>query len=154
MSNFRSEDLSSLKDITDRERPYLDDFKYLDVSSKRELGELFSKNFYFGCEADDKTTVWAFDERFGSRLKPVFSSDISHWDALVMAETVPEAYELLEDGLLSEADFRDFAFANAVRLHGGMNPSFFAGTAVEAAARDELEAFGRSKTVPEPSSVH
>ena len=36
-------------------------------------------------------------------------------DALV------EAHELVEDELMSPADFRDFAFANAVRLHGGMN---------------------------------
>jgi predicted TIM-barrel fold metal-dependent hydrolase len=138
MSNFRAEDLSSLKDITDRERPYLDDFKALDISSKKELAELFSRNFYFGCEADDRTTAWAFDERFGARLKPVFSSDLSHWDALIMADTVPEAYELLEDGLVTENDFRDFTFANAVRLHGGMNPIFFKGTTVESAAAEEI----------------
>lgn len=138
LSNFRAEDLTSLKDITDRERPYIDDFKALDVSSEEELAELFSRNFYFGCEADDKTTAWAFDERLGARLKPVFSSDISHWDALIMAETVPEAYELLEDGLLTEEDFREFTFANAVHLHGHMNPEFFTGTTVEAAAAAEL----------------
>jgi hypothetical protein len=89
-------------------------------------------------EPDDKTTAWAFDERFGVRLEPVFSSDISHWDALIMADTVPEAYELLEDGLLTEQDFREFTFANAVRLHGGMNADFFKGTTVEAAATEEL----------------
>ena len=34
--------------------------------------------------------------------------------------------------------FRDFAFANAVRLHGGMNPGFFKGTVVEKATADLL----------------
>ena len=38
----------------------------------------------------------------------------------------------------TKADFKDIAFANAVRLHGGMNPSFFAGTAVEDAAAKVL----------------
>jgi len=35
-------------------------------------------------------------------------------------------------------DFRDFMFANPVRLHAGMNPEFFAGTRVEQAVRTEL----------------
>jgi hypothetical protein len=37
-------------------------------------------------------------------------------------------------------DFRDFAFANAARFFGGANPSFFAGTAVEATAAEVLTA--------------
>ena len=53
-----------------------------------------------------------------------------------MLSPVPEAYELVEDGLITEADFRDFTFANAVRLWGQQNPRFFEGTRVakEAAA--------------------
>jgi hypothetical protein len=47
---------------------------------------------------------------------------------------VAEAFELVEDGLIGEEDFADIAFRNAVRLHGGMNPRFFEGTAVEDAA--------------------
>jgi hypothetical protein len=39
---------------------------------------------------------------------------------------------------MSKSDFRNFAFENAVRLHGGMNPDFFRGTAVESAANDVL----------------
>ena len=31
-------------------------------------------------------------------------------------------------------DFRDFSFANTVRLFGGTNPRFFEGTAVQDAA--------------------
>jgi hypothetical protein len=33
-----------------------------------------------------------------------------------MAHVVPEAYELVGDGLISEDDFRDFVCANAVRF--------------------------------------
>ena len=49
---------------------------------------------------------------------------------------MPEAYELVEDGLITADDFRDFTFANAVRLWGTQNPRFFEGTRVakEAAA--------------------
>jgi hypothetical protein len=48
-----------------------------------------------------------------------------------MHDVLPEAYELVEEGLLTADDFRDFTFANAVRLWGGVNPRFFEGTAVE-----------------------
>ena len=43
-----------------------------------------------------------------------------------------------EDGLASAADFRDFTFANVVRLFGRQNPRFFAGTRVAAAAEAVL----------------
>ena len=51
-----------------------------------------------------------------------------------MMEVLPEAYELVEDGLITTEDFRDFTFANAVRLWGIQNPKFFEGTAVGKAA--------------------
>jgi hypothetical protein len=53
-----------------------------------------------------------------------------------MREPLPEAYELVEDGVLTTANFRDFVFENAVRLWGTQNPRFFEGTSVakEAAA--------------------
>jgi hypothetical protein len=49
---------------------------------------------------------------------------------------LPEAHELVEDELITKDDFRDFTFANAVRLWGTQNPHFFEGTRVakEAAA--------------------
>jgi hypothetical protein len=48
-----------------------------------------------------------------------------------MRDVVKEAYELVEHGLLTEADFRDFMFANPARLWTTMNPNFFKGTRVE-----------------------
>jgi hypothetical protein len=53
---------------------------------------------------------------------------------------VPEAYELVEHGLLSDDDFRDFMFTNAVRFWGEVNPEFFKGTAVEKEAGRVLAA--------------
>jgi hypothetical protein len=67
---------------------------------------------------------------FGARINAIFSSDIGHFDVPDMLQPVPEAYELVEDGLITPADFRDFTFANAVRLWGTQNPRFFEGTRV------------------------
>jgi hypothetical protein len=91
-------------------------------------------NFHFGCEADDPINAWAFNAKvnpYGARLKAIFSSDISHWDVPNMAEVVEEAYELVEKGVITETDFRDFVFGNPVSFFGGMNPDFFKGTVVE-----------------------
>src|SRR5437660_12408919 len=56
-----------------------------------------------------------------------------------MREVVPEAYELVEDELITAADFRDFTFANVVRLFGKANPRFFEGTRVARAAAEVLQ---------------
>jgi hypothetical protein len=83
----------------------------------------------------------AFDERlnpFGARLNAMFGSDLGHFDVPDMRLVLHEAFEPVEDGIMTMQDFRDFGFENAVRLHGGMNPNFFAGTAVEEAASDVL----------------
>jgi hypothetical protein len=69
----------------------------------------------------------------------VFSSDFTHFDVPDFAEVVPEAFEMLERGHMTEQDFREFTFTNAARLHTGNNPAFFAGTAVERAVADELK---------------
>ena len=88
-------------------------------------------------EADDRANALAFDTRLtplGVRFQAVFGSDIGHFDVPDDTRVLEEARELLEEGLIGVEDFRDFTFANAVRLHGGMNPDFFVGTAVEDAA--------------------
>ena len=79
-------------------------------------------------------TALAFDARLGLRLKPLFGSDISHFDVVDAAETVAEAWELVEHGLITADDFRELTFTNAVHLYQKMNPRFFVGTVVESAA--------------------
>ena len=44
------------------------------------------------------------------------------------------------DELVTPADFRDFTFANVVRLFGKGNPNFFAGTRVAGEAAAVLDA--------------
>ena len=74
----------------------------------------------------------------GARLRPIFGSDISHWDVPDMTEPVEEAYELVEDGVIGEREFRELMFLNPARLHAEMNPGFFDGTVCEHAVRAEL----------------
>jgi predicted TIM-barrel fold metal-dependent hydrolase len=118
----------------------LDDFAACNISRKEDWVELYAKPFYFGCEADDRMNVTAFGRAnpFGARINAIFSSDIGHFDVPNMLHPVPEAHELVEDGLITPEDFRDFAFANAVRLWGTQNPRFFEGTVVAQAAADVL----------------
>jgi hypothetical protein len=55
-----------------------------------------------------------------------------------MMDVRPETYEPVEEELITVDDFRDFTFANAVRLWGTVNPAFFKGTVVEKQAADVL----------------
>lgn len=129
----------SLEELTAREyQESLDDFAAARVGSAAELYERFARNFYFGCEADDVTTAWAFDTHGNHRLQPIFSSDVGHFDVVDMTEVLAEAYELVEHGLITADDFRDFVFTNPVRLHTAMNPDFFKGTVVEDAVANVL----------------
>ena len=82
--------------------------------------------------------MWAFDPRMGVRLRPVFSSDFTHFDVPDFRDVIPEAFEMVEKGFVTEQDFREFTFTNAARLHTRNNPDFFKGTVVEQAVADEL----------------
>ena len=116
------------------ERDGVDDFAAANVNSIDELLDRLVPNFYYGCEADDRMNVTAFDTRVlpgGRKLNAMFSSDFGHWDVTDMAGVLVEAHELVEDGLLSDEDFADFVFHNPARLFAGMDPEFFIGTAVE-----------------------
>lgn len=115
-----------------------DDFAAAGIASKDDIRSTFSTNFYFGCEADDRTTLWAFDPRMGFRLRPVFSSDFTHFDVPDFAEVIPEAFEMVEKRFVTEQDFREFTFSNAARLHTRNNPNFFKDTVVEHAVDQEL----------------
>jgi hypothetical protein len=125
---------NTLEALTDREygEP-LDDFGAVPCADADELRREFATHFYFGCEADDPTTAWAFDPHGRHRLHPIFSSDVGHFDVTDMTEVLEEAHELVEHGLLTEHDFREFVFENAARLHTALNPDFFKGTVVEGA---------------------
>jgi predicted TIM-barrel fold metal-dependent hydrolase len=118
----------------------LDDFSACGIRRLEDFRDLFVRSFYFGCEADDRMNAWAFSSEhnpLGARLHAMFGSDIGHFDVPDMAAVLPEAYELVEDGLLDAERFADFVFKNAVRFFTAARPDFFVGTSVEAAVSEE-----------------
>jgi predicted TIM-barrel fold metal-dependent hydrolase len=138
-ARFRSrrDELAAAFTKLEPEPPALDEWAACGIERAEDLRDLFVPRFYFGCEADDPMVAWAFDARvnpMGSKLRAMFSSDIGHWDVPEMSEVVAEAHELVERGLVSEPDFRDFVFANPVRFYTSLNPDFFRGTRCESAA--------------------
>ena len=113
----------------------VNDFAQTGVTKPEDIRDIFARNFYFGSEADDTMTAVAFDPKlnhFGLKLNAILGSDIGHWDVPDMTKVMVEAYEMVEDGHITEDDFRDFTYGNIVQMHTGMNPDFFKGTAVEA----------------------
>jgi hypothetical protein len=120
----------------------IDDFLTSGVTGPEDIVRQFDQ-FFFGCEADDGTIAWAYADRvnpLGATLQPLLGSDIGHWDVTDMRDVLPEAYELVEHGLLNAEQFRAFSCDNTIRLHGTGNPGFFDGTPVETYARRLLSA--------------
>jgi predicted TIM-barrel fold metal-dependent hydrolase len=110
-----------------------DDFARIEVESVEEIRDLFVPRFYFGCEADDPMTTWAFRTDVNpcnARLRAVLGSDMGHWDVPDIRGILPEAREMVERGLITEDDFRRFTFEHA-REFFGIDPNFFKGTRVE-----------------------
>jgi predicted TIM-barrel fold metal-dependent hydrolase len=113
----------------------LDDFAPTGVTKPEDIRDIFDRNFYFGSEADDRMTAVAFDAKlnhYGLKLNAILGSDIGHWDVPDMTKVMVEAYEMVENGFITEDDFEAFTFGNVVDMHTSMNPNFFKGTAVEA----------------------
>jgi predicted TIM-barrel fold metal-dependent hydrolase len=123
------------------EREVIDEFEHCAIGRKQDIRDLFVPHFYFGCEADDPVTASAFDSKanpFGARLNAIFGSDIGHWDVPDMNDVLAEAHELVDKGIMSGNDFRDFVFTNPVRMWTALNPDFFKGTVVEDAVNKLL----------------
>lgn len=130
--------------LPDEDPTTLDEFSRCAIAEPDDIRDVFTRAYHFGCEADDPMTALAFDSRRtgGPRLKALFASDIGHWDVPDIRDVVPEAWELVERGDATEADFRALTFGHAVSLWATTNPSFFDDTTVAAAVREELERVG------------
>ncbi len=118
----------------DADIAFFDEFAATGIEQPEDFVELFIRPFFFGCEADDPVTATAFDARmnpFGARLHALFGSDISHWDVPDMSEVLRESWQMVEHGLLTEEDYRDFVFNNPVWFYTRTNPRFFEGTSIE-----------------------
>jgi hypothetical protein len=129
--------------LPDEDPATIDEFARSGVESREDIRDLYTTRFHFGCEADDPMTALAFDARrnpLGARFRALFASDVGHWDVPDVREVLPEAWELVEDGHATAADFRALTFENAVSLWASGNPDFFAGTSVADAVAGELGA--------------
>jgi predicted TIM-barrel fold metal-dependent hydrolase len=127
----------------------IDDFAACGISKPQDIRDLFAKNFYFGCEADDPMNAWGFNRQvnpYGAQLKTLFGSDIGHFDVSDMKEVLVEAHELVDDKVITEDDFRDFVYTYPVEFWGGMNPDFFKGTVVEQQAAKLLQVGAGART--------
>lgn len=130
----RKDERSDLMWGTQEDPADLDEWVRCGIERAEDIYNLFIPRFFFGCEGDDRGASWAFDAKknpFGARLNAIYSSDLGHWDLPDMRDAAVEAYELVEDGIINEEDFRDFVFVNPVKLKTDMNPDFFKGTVVE-----------------------
>jgi hypothetical protein len=116
----------------------VDDFAESGITGPEDIVDIFTHQLGFGCEADDPMNAVAFNSHLlphGARLNAMFASDIGHWDVPDLRGVLPEAWELVEDGHLTEDNFADFACGNVVRMLTAMNPRFFEGTAVADSVR-------------------
>ena len=121
----------------------LDEFARCGIERREDIVKLFVPSFFFGCEGDDRLTALAFDTKknpLGTRLAALYSSDAGHFDLPDMRDAAEEAYELVEHGLITQEDFRDFVFTNPVRAKAGLNPDFFKGTVVQGEVAKLMEA--------------
>jgi predicted TIM-barrel fold metal-dependent hydrolase len=126
------------KDMTDRAERYrrgwqtvidgpeetdIDEFAESALTSADDIVDVFARQFYFGCEADDPLNAVAFGRSIlphRARLNAMFSSDLGHWDVQDATGVLPEAFEGVEHGHMDAAQFRDFTFANAARMFTSM----------------------------------
>src|SRR5687767_12031876 len=130
------------EDELDGSVPVHDDYAACNITKKQDWIDLFVTPYFFGCEADDRMNAVAFSKfnPFGAKIQAIYSSDIGHFDVPDMNQVLPEAWELVEDELITKDDFRDFTFTNAVKLWGTNNPRFFEGTTVAKQAAELLKA--------------
>jgi hypothetical protein len=111
----------------------VDDFAESGLRSEDDIADVFTRQLAFGCEADDPMNALAFDKRLvprGSTLRAMFASDISHWDVPDMTGVLPEAWEQVADGRLTEEQFAAFTYGNARDVLTAVNPGFFDGTGI------------------------
>lgn len=112
----------------------IDDFALAGIESPEDIKKQWADSFYFGSESDDRTVAVAFNEKLnplGVKTKAIWSSDIGHWDVPDLTEPLAESWDLVEQGVISEEDFKALVFGNPYRFYTEANPNFFAGTNIE-----------------------
>jgi hypothetical protein len=112
----------------------LDDFAAAGIESVEDIKRGWVDNFFFGSESDDRTVAHAFNDKanpLGAKINAIYSSDIGHWDVPDLRDVLAESYALVEQGVITEADFKAWVFDNPYKLYTEAKADFFKGTAVE-----------------------
>ncbi|WP_427184917.1 amidohydrolase family protein [Bordetella bronchialis] len=128
--------ISALPHSRDPHADELDDFAAAGIERPEDIRARWLDSFYFGSEADDRTVASAFNTRalpLGGRVNAIWSSDVGHWDVPEFTEPLAESWDLVESGVISQADFKAWVFDNPLRFYTQANPDFFKGTAIEPA---------------------
>ena len=126
--------ISALPHSREPHEDELDDFAAAGIESAEDIRKRWVDSFYFGSEADDRTVAAAFNDRvhpLGAKINAIWSSDIGHWDVPDLTEPLAESWDLVEQGVISEQDFKALVFGNPYRLYTEANPDFFRGTEIE-----------------------
>jgi hypothetical protein len=55
---------------------------------------------------------------------------VGHWDVPDLRQVLAESRALVEQGVITESDFKAWVFDNPYKFYTEANPNFFAGTAV------------------------
>ncbi|HEY9625622.1 MAG TPA: amidohydrolase family protein [Crinalium sp.] len=112
----------------------LEDFAAAGIETIEDIRDRWVNSFFFGSESDDRTIAAAFNDKanpLGVKINAIYSSDVGHWDVPDLTLPLAESWELVEDGVISEADFKAYVFSNPYKLYTEANPDFFKGTAIE-----------------------
>ncbi len=126
--------VSALPHSRDPNESEIDDFALAGVESPEDIKTQWVDNFYFGSESDDRTVAAAFNQKLnpvGAQINAIWSSDIGHWDVPDLTEPLAESWDLVEQGVITAANFKSWVFENPYRFYTEANRRFFEGTAVE-----------------------
>lgn len=126
--------VSALPHSRDPNESEIDDFALAGVESPEDIKTQWVDSFYFGSESDDRTVAAAFNQKLnpvGAQINAIWSSDIGHWDVPDLTEPLAESWDLVEQGVITAANFKSWVFENPYRFYTEANPRFFEGTAVE-----------------------
>ncbi len=112
----------------------LEDFGAADIQSIEDIRDRWVNNFFFGSESDDRTIGAAFNDKanpLGVKINAIYSSDVGHWDVPDLTSPLAESWDLVSEGVISEADFKAYVFGNPYKFYTEANANFFQGTAIE-----------------------
>ncbi|MEH1948626.1 MAG: amidohydrolase, partial [Nostoc sp.] len=112
----------------------LNDFAAAGIETIEDIRDRWVNSFFFGSESDDRTIATAFNDKanpLGVKINAIYSSDVGHWDVPDLTSPLAESWDLVQEGVISEADFKSYVFANPYKFYTQANPDFFKGTAIE-----------------------